>query len=213
MYIILFIIGISLVTLNALAIKKEKRSFKSTFQIAESDITETDIKIGELRREFAETITELQREIIDLKDLVESLQNNDSKLHNYYNYEEKAVDKLEINTELKDSIMGDLREFYYNNAENAEISYNKNILQETQENTESSLLLKKLESQHNDTGESLGTEESRNVESKDIGPSSNNLKIEEVRSLFDKGLNVDEIASQLNIGKGEVLLIKELYLR
>ncbi|MEG0772958.1 hypothetical protein [Clostridium sp.] len=211
MYIMLFTIGISLVILNALAIKREKRSFKNTFQIAESDITETDIKIGELRREFAETITELQSEIIYLKELVESLQSNDSKLHNSNNYEVKVVGKTEVNTELKDSIMDDLREFYYNNAENLETSYNKNILLENlsvekQENTETSSSSDKYEDENKEIKESHRVE-------KNMEPSSNNLKIEDVRNLFDKGLNVDEIASQLNIGKGEVLLIKELYLR
>lgn len=211
MYIMLFIIGISLVILNALAIKREKRSFKNTFQIAESDITETDIRIGELRREFAETITELQSEIIYLKELIESFQNNDSKLHNDNN-EVKVVEKSEVNNELKDSIMDELKEFYYNNAENLETSYNKNILLEKQsvekqENTETSSAFEKYEDKNNETNES------HCVESKNMESSSNNLKIEDVRNLFDKGLNVDEIASQLNIGKGEVLLIKELYLR
>lgn len=41
---------------------------------------------------------------------------------------------------------------------------------------------------------------------------SNNIKMEEVKKLIDKGKNIDEICEILNMGKGEVLLIKDLYL-
>ena len=42
---------------------------------------------------------------------------------------------------------------------------------------------------------------------------SNNIKITEIKKLYEKGLSVEEIALELNIGKGEVLLVKELYLK
>lgn len=41
----------------------------------------------------------------------------------------------------------------------------------------------------------------------------NNVKIDEVRELLDKGLTLEDIAQKLQIGKGELLLIKELYLK
>lgn len=42
---------------------------------------------------------------------------------------------------------------------------------------------------------------------------SNNIKIGEIRKLIHEGKNIDEICEMLNMGKGEVLLIKELYLQ
>lgn len=41
---------------------------------------------------------------------------------------------------------------------------------------------------------------------------SNNIKIEEIKKLIDEGKNIDEICEILNMGKGEILLIKDLYL-
>lgn len=41
----------------------------------------------------------------------------------------------------------------------------------------------------------------------------NSLKVDEVKALLSAGIKDDEIAQRLNIGKGEVLLIKELYLK
>ncbi len=41
----------------------------------------------------------------------------------------------------------------------------------------------------------------------------NSLKVEEVKALLAEGLSEEGIAQRLNIGKGEVLLIKELYLK
>jgi len=54
-------------------------------------------------------------------------------------------------------------------------------------------------------------------EEKDSNPKKdirgNSLKVEEVKELLGEGLSEDIIAQRLNIGKGEVLLIKELYLK
>ena len=43
--------------------------------------------------------------------------------------------------------------------------------------------------------------------------SNNSVKINEIKDLLKRGLSIEDIAEKLNIGKGEVLLIKELYLR
>lgn len=42
---------------------------------------------------------------------------------------------------------------------------------------------------------------------------SNNIKINEIEKLVELGLSMEEISERLGIGKGEVLLIKELYLK
>jgi F0F1-type ATP synthase membrane subunit b/b' len=48
---------------------------------------------------------------------------------------------------------------------------------------------------------------------KTLNTDANTVKINEVEELMKQGLNIDEIAERLNVGKGEVLLIKELYLK
>ena len=54
----------------------------------------------------------------------------------------------------------------------------------------------------------------RNTKAKKSGSNiSNNVKINEIGDLLKQGLSIDDIAEKLNIGKGEVLLIKELYLK
>lgn len=42
---------------------------------------------------------------------------------------------------------------------------------------------------------------------------NNSVKIEEINKLLHEGLTIEEISIKLGVGKGEVLLIKELYLR
>jgi hypothetical protein len=53
-------------------------------------------------------------------------------------------------------------------------------------------------------------ENSQNIDKKE---DSNNIKINEIETLIQSGLSMDEISEKLGIGKGEVLLIKELYLK
>jgi len=43
--------------------------------------------------------------------------------------------------------------------------------------------------------------------------SNNNIRITEIKDLLKQGLSIEDIAESLNIGKGEVLLIKDLYLK
>lgn len=42
---------------------------------------------------------------------------------------------------------------------------------------------------------------------------SNSVKIDEINELLSKGLSIEEVGAKLGIGKGEILLIKELYLK
>lgn len=71
----LLIIGIFLIVLNVKAIKKSnhKDSFEHILKTKEEDLKDFDFKLGEIRREYAENITELQREIVDLKNNIENV--------------------------------------------------------------------------------------------------------------------------------------------
>ncbi|WP_034868846.1 hypothetical protein [Clostridium lundense] len=41
----------------------------------------------------------------------------------------------------------------------------------------------------------------------------NSIKVEQIGNMISLGMSVEEISEKLNVGKGEVLLIKELYLK
>lgn len=42
---------------------------------------------------------------------------------------------------------------------------------------------------------------------------SNNIKVLEIKRLLKEGFTIDDIAEKLDIGKGEVILTKELYIK
>jgi len=120
--LIIIIIGTILIFINGRAIYREKPiTFTSSLEISQGDMSELDFKLGELRREFSETILELQKEVEAIKDDKTSPMEEEAT-QNYY-------------------------------------------------------------------------------------------KTEEVAKLLKDGLSIDEIAERLNTSKGELLLIRELYLK
>lgn len=177
MYILLIIIGVALIATNIRAIMREENNFNKAMIDAESNIDEVDMRLIEIRSEFAKTITELQREINDLK-------------------------KVNHN------------EFIKNEALEKRDDSEKNISNDEYINT----LVDKIDSLNDDIllqGENM--DDLKEEEKKDSNPKKdikgNSLKVEEVKELLGEGLSEESIAQRLNIGKGEVLLIKELYLK
>jgi hypothetical protein len=139
----LILIGISLIVLNYKAIKKDEYSFKSIIEDKSRNIDEVDIRIGELRREFSETILELQKEIVELKSLID------------------------INT------MEDRRPDF--EVEEIEGKDNQAVVGNTGKN--------------------------------------NSIRINEIEKMLKSGTSLEVICEKYNIGKGEVLLIQQLYLK
>ncbi len=159
MLIPLLFIGIILIIFNIKAIKKEEKSFDKAFKDAEFSTDEIDVKLGELRREFSETILELQQEILELKEKYD------------VKYKEKEYDNiLEEKLEL----------------------FNMPIIKEKPEEKQNQLT--NLEKTKEETLE-------------------NNIKIQQIKELFEKNLSIEEIVEKSGLGKGEILLIKELYLK
>lgn len=169
MQVFLLLIGVTLIILNIKAINKEKNSFQAVLQNREDNTTETEIIVGELRREFSETILELQKEIMVLK---ESLK------------EYKAIDEKKLNSAKAEFII-DIAELEVKNTYSDEETSISEIKNDTIDKQIESLTVEK----------------------------SNSVKIEEVGKLLKKGVSIDMICEELSIGKGEVLLIKELYLK
>ncbi len=165
--IVLIITGGLLIALNLNAINKEKQSFGEVLNHKEKNMTNYEIEIGKLRREFTETILELQKDIEGLKDKIDEVQSVNSKKseipHLEQIYEENQAPKELISSETEDN--------------------NKNMLNDITQVSE-----------NNKSG-------------------YNSVKINEVNKMLNEGLSLDEIAEKIGIGKGEVLLIKELYIK
>ncbi|WP_406542245.1 hypothetical protein [Clostridium ljungdahlii] len=61
--IILIIAGILLVVLNFNAVRKEKKSFQDKLNVKQNEMGNCELEIGKIRKEFAETILELQKKL------------------------------------------------------------------------------------------------------------------------------------------------------
>jgi hypothetical protein len=92
---LLILIGISLVIINVKAFKNEKNTFKETFDDVSSNLKDYDVDIGKLRKEFAETILELQQEIEDLKDNIDN--------EKVKTYQEDEIDDEYINSDIEEN--------------------------------------------------------------------------------------------------------------
>ncbi len=161
--IILIIVGIFLIALNFNAMRKEKKSFQEKLNVKQNEMGNCELEIGKMRKEFAETILELQKEIEDLK-----TQGNQN-------------------------------------------SYETILSEEASEGPEEKLMEEEIEdikrNQDNTEGEPKKSENSNKV-TEEYG---NNIKIDEIRGLLKDNISVSDICEKTGIGKGEVLLIKELY--
>jgi hypothetical protein len=155
---LLIFIGLILVILNVIAIKKQGKSFDGVFKNAMGNINDYDIKLGEIRQEFSESIVELQGELLAIREIMKS----DVK---------HSQNAEKINDDNKSKIVID--DYYNSDANDISIS------------------------SRNDT----------------ITNNGNEYKVQEIKRLFSEGLSAEEISEILQLGKGEVLLIKDLYIR
>lgn len=67
MPIILIIMGALLIFFNYKAIKKDENTFSNVLKYKKEDITDFEVKLGGIRKDMAESLTELQQEILELK--------------------------------------------------------------------------------------------------------------------------------------------------
>lgn len=97
----LIIIGIILIVLNIKTLKKEDNSFENILRNKEEKIENYEVDMAQLRREFSETLIELQREIYELKAELTKFKNNEYKkeLHSIYEGSSEESLKEEIDQE------------------------------------------------------------------------------------------------------------------
>lgn len=190
----LIIIGVIIIVLNVRAMKNDKTSFKGALNSAEENMAEFDVKIGAVRREFSETILELQKEVEELKDFVK----RNTKVNNNNGENNNRLTNHEENLALLSREL-DKQDIY----EHSDRDFNK-------ENSNSNQYLTDDESDE-DTEINDGEQITNQIEQANNNNGGN--KIADIEELLKQGLSLDEISVKLGIGKGEVLLIKELYLK
>lgn len=147
MPVIIIIFGICLIIVNIISIKKEKRPFNSVLKYKEENMTEVNLELAALRKDFAETILELQTDIEELKKRITLLEEKDAI--DIQNSEQKPI----------------------------------------------------LNSSSNDI----------DVENDVINDINMDSKSNRIKELIDLGLSDEEICEKLSLGKGEVLLVRNLY--
>ena len=177
---LLIFIGLILVILNVLSIKKQNKSFNGTLGNAIDNIGDYDIRIGELRREFSESILELQSELMHMKEIMEK----DNRLNKNQHLEQDKRDERNYSFEKIEKIQP------FN-------SYSQDVDD-----------IEEIEKIYDENKSEIIIDEQSTSTS-----NSNSAKVEEIKRLFSEGLSLEEISELLNLGKGEVLLIKDLYIR
>ena len=194
MPLILIIIGLVLIIYNYRAIKKENGiereedilniSFQSVLQDNKEELNDYKMEIGLLRKDIAESLTELQEEIIDIKNNLNRLKNNKEMYENKEEFENKDFltendidsnsneEKVEKTNKI-DQIVGDIDE-------NLFVDSNRN--------------------------EELTTEV-------DFSEKSDSSKTKNIKRLIEDGLTEEQICHELSVSKGEILLVKGLFKR
>ena len=104
MPIILMIIGSLLIFLNYKAIKKDENTFSNVIKYKKEDITEFEVKLGAIRKDLAESLTELQQEILELK--IKSTNRTISQEDN--NVSLKRDNEIEYLLEGKEEVINDI---------------------------------------------------------------------------------------------------------
>ena len=146
-YILLIIVGITLIIVNFSVLRKEENSFLNTLKNKEENFSDTDEQLIAIRKDMAESILDIQHEI-------ESLRNEIIKLQDAQHNKKLSIKNNELNDdiELEDENTGVISEINFGNSE----------------------------------------------------------KTEKIKEMINKGKSDEEICNSLGIGKGEVLLIREL---
>jgi len=189
---LLIFVGLILIILNVLSIKKQSRSFNGMLGDAMGNIQDYDIEIGELRREFSEGILKLQSEIMDMKEIMAK---NNEAIRNCKTYQNRSNDKTIINDTKRED------------------DNNKIIIDEPNQDLKHEIV---EDDPRQDIKDELVSEELDNMDNTsniDETRNESSAKVEEIKRLFGEGMSMDEISEILHLGKGEVLLIKDLYIR
>lgn len=119
MPIFIIVIGILLIYINYRALKRQPHSFVNILHNEENNMNDYKLEVGNLRREISETILELQKEIVELKEgkkyNYEEESNYDNLVHkNSYKKVSNDTDYTKIDTVIDDNVSGIKKDNYEN---------------------------------------------------------------------------------------------------
>lgn len=182
--VLMILVGFGLIVYSMIYILKEPNNFQDILKDEKESSEPWQVEIGRIRSEFAITLSEMQSEILRMSDEIDELKNNNKKfILNHVQNENMPVDP--------------------NKKENYEVTrVGKNKIDRNK--------LKKMYKKEENMVETI-----KEVEKSTISEEKKETKailIEEVRAFIKEGYSLEEISEKLNIGKGEVLLIRQLYI-
>lgn len=97
---ILFVIAVLLIVLNVNAIKKDKKQdFSNVLKDKQENINDYDLKLGAIRKEYAENITEIQKEIELLREEVSKITSQNKEISEITKQNPLTADKKDIGIE------------------------------------------------------------------------------------------------------------------
>ncbi|WP_160686113.1 hypothetical protein [Clostridium sp. C2-6-12] len=229
MPVILLIIGIILIVYNYRAIRLEEKdkqedngfnlSFQSVLQDRKEELSDYKMEMGLLRKDIAESLTELQEEIFDIKKDIHRLQSENFHLLkdiNAYRSQNNNDDLLKNN---EDQTLKSSEEMY----ENKEGLENSHLMDESKVdislNEPNEIMLEngdldKVDSIDYQTDEriNLDSEAGDGVISEiDFSAKVDSNKTARIKRLLGEGLTEEQICHELSVSKGEVLLVKGLF--
>lgn len=197
MPLILLIIGLVLIVYSYRAIKLEdkkeqyddsvKISFRSVLEDNKEELNDYKMEIGILRRDIAESLTELQEEILDIKINMNLIKKSKETYEN-----REDMESINYLNETENNIINiDSEE---NNYEIEKSEEENNITDNVDENLFLDLSIK--------DGIISEIDFSRKMDSN---------KTQKIKELINQGLTEEEICHKLSVSKGEVLLVKGLF--
>lgn len=103
--IFIIILGIILILLSYRIIKKEDKSFEKILEREENTtVRDYDVEIIKIRKDMAETVLELQKEIEELKLSIISIKKSYSKDDNKTNIDNLSVNEIKLEEEVISNI-------------------------------------------------------------------------------------------------------------
>lgn len=103
--IFIIVLGIILILINFRAIKKEDKSFEKILEREENNTTrDYDVEIIGIRKDMAETVLDIQREIEDLKISINSLKKGQTESDNKNDIDNFKENKINLKEDVISSI-------------------------------------------------------------------------------------------------------------
>lgn len=185
--------------------EKDISEFKS--KLKDINFTDDKLQIGQIRKDVAESLTEIQKQIINLNERIDLVERG-TKVNNK-NSNIKGVRSKKIDSIIDDEIDIDIQ----NNISNDEIDIHLDKNQTNNKNT-------KIKTEFSDTLHSKIISTDANITKKNndkhnkydgvINDISLDSKTKRIKKLINDGLKDEEICEKLHVGKGEILLVKGL---